>query len=224
MKIKTLLAFSMAALLIAGTSFAGPNCPKNKDKSPDQKEGVYEVKSTKEGKCKSKCPKKDGEAKDDTYEVAKKKGDAKEADGEKRRGKKGDGKREGKRGKRGDRFVKMAKHLEMTEKQVEEAKAIMAPAREKVMELMKQARADKKAGKDVDRKEVYGKAREIMEGAMKKVYTDVLTDAQRKKVDEHKAKRAERRKEGKGKREGKRDGKKREGKGKKKDKGGDLDL
>ena len=95
MKSSTLLAFTAAALLAAGSAFAGPNCKKNKDQAPSQDEGVFEVSAEgekaegeKKGECrKGKCDgKKDREggdaAEEGVFEVAERDGEARPERGE----------------------------------------------------------------------------------------------------------------------------------------------
>ena len=88
MKSSTLLAFTAAALLAAGSAFAGPNCKKNKDQAPSEGEGVFEVSAEgeaneekrgncKKGKCGDKKDREGGEASEEgVFEVAERDGDA----------------------------------------------------------------------------------------------------------------------------------------------------
>ena len=195
MKSSTLLAFTAAALLAAGSAFAGPNCKKNKDQAPSQDEGVFEVSAEgekAEGECrKGKCDgKKDREsAEEGVFEVA-------ERDGEAREGK-------GERGERGERPDRKRQHhplhgLDLSDEQKEDAKAIFTAAKEKAMELIK-------AAKENDEKPDREAMMAIRKEAMKNVYDNVLNDDQRAKLDERRAKMEERRAEG-GERKGKGDG------------------
>ncbi|MEM9348549.1 MAG: hypothetical protein AAGB26_18420 [Planctomycetota bacterium] len=204
-----LLALTTAALLAAGSAFAGPNCDKNCPKDGTQ-DDVYEVRA--EGEKKGGCKNKDRDGSDDgVYEVAEREGmEGKE------------GKRE--RGERPERKrPNPMKDLGLTETQQEEAKAIFASAREEAKELMEDLKAKKEAGEEIDRESVREQMMAIRKGAMDEVYETVLNDEQRAKVDERRAKMEERRaqRESEG---GERP--ERKGKGEKRDRGGDdgLDL
>lgn len=201
-----LLALTTAALLAAGSAFAGPNCKKNCPKDGSD-EGVYEVSA--EGEKKG-CKNKDRGSEDGVYEVAEREGEGKE------------GKRE--RGERSDRKRhNPLQGLGLTDDQKEQAKEIMSAAREEAKELMEEIKAKKDAGEEVDRESVREQMMAIRKGAMDDVYENVLNDEQRAKVDERRAKmeerRAERESEGGERRE-------RKGKGDRKDRGGEdgLDL
>lgn len=225
------VAFTMVALLSAGSAFACPK--KNKDKSPadNAQEGVYEVSTEKSDakkkdcpKAKRECPKKDkGDSaaeEEGVFEVADREGDeAKEGKREgKREGKEGkDGEREGKKRERRQPFGDM----NLTDDQKEQVKEIMTAAREQAKALMTEIKAKKEAGEEVDRKAMHEKMMAIREGAMKNVYDNVLTAEQQAKADERREKMEERRKEREAK---KGEGKKREGEGKKKKGDDDLDL
>lgn len=207
MKNTHLLTLTTAALLAAGSAFAGPNC--------------------------KKCP-KDGpqdSAQETTFEVIDRNDDGEAREGKKReRGEKGE---KGERGEKGDhkkperRDHSPLMGLDLTEEQQEKVKDIMSAAREKAHELMEETKAKKEAGEEIDRKEVHEKMMEIRKDAMKKVYDNVLNDEQRAKMDERRKKmeerRAEREKEGEGK-DGERPERKPKGKkGEKKDRDADKE-
>jgi|GEM_PF-2426618 len=185
MKSSTLLAFTAAALLAAGSAFAGPNCKKNKDQAPSQDEGVFEVSA--EGEKKSGCKNKNREGSSDegVFEVA-------ERDGEAREGKK----RERPEGDRRERKHHPLHGLDLSDEQKEDAKAIFESAKESSKALMEEIKAKKEAGEEIDRKAVHEQMMEIRKGAMKNVYDNVLNDDQRAKVDERRKKMEERRAEG----------------------------
>ncbi len=192
MKSTTLLAFTTAALLAAGSAFACPK--KDKQQSPGE-EGVYEV-STEDGKqAKKPCRKNKGdESEEGVYEVTAEDGDKPDADRPERR-------ERGERGDRGDRRRGNPFHgLELTDDQKAEVKEIMEGAREAAKAVREEAKAAKEAGEEVDRQAVMEEMRGIQRAAMKQVYDDVLTDEQQAKVDkrreEMEKRRAEREKDG----------------------------
>lgn len=210
MKRSQLLAFTTAVLLAAGSAFAGSNC-RNKDKSPSQDEGVYEVSA--EGEKKG-CKNKDRGSEEGIYEVTEMEGESEAREGRRERGERGD---------RDRRRPSPFRGLDLTEDQKEQAKEIMAAAREEAKALMEEVKADKEAGEEIDRKSVREQMMAIRKGAMDDVYENVLNDDQRAKVDERRKKmeerRAERESEG-----GERPERKR--RGERKERGGDdgLDL
>lgn len=193
-----LLALTTCALLAAGSAFAGPNCKKN-------------------------CPKDDGISGEGVYEVAEREGG--EAKPERReRGERGE-RAEGDRKRPERREHSPLQGLGLSEEQHEQAKAIMGAAREQAEAILKEAKAKKEAGEEVDREAVREQLMEIRKGAMKNVYDNVLNDEQRAKMDERREKMEEHRKEREGK-EGERPRKGKDGERPGKDRGGDggLDL
>lgn len=207
MKTTHLLAFTTAALLATGSAFSGPDCKKN-------------------------CP-KDGptvSAEQDVYEVVERDDDGEAREGKKReraeKGERGEKEKGDRKGDRKRRDHSPLKGLDLSDDQKESAKEIMTAAREQAHEIMKEIKAKKEAGEEIDREAVREQMMGIRKAAMDNVYENVLNDEQRAKVDKRRAereeKRAEREKNGEGK-DGERPERKRKGKGEKKDRGGDKD-
>ena len=172
MKNATLLAFTTAALLAAGSAFACPR--KDKEQSPGD-EGVYEV--------------------------VQRDGDKKTEEGDRpKRPERGERPERGDRGDRRGPGEGPLKALGLSEDQQTQVKEIMEGAREAAMAVREQAKKAHDAGEEVDREAIMKQMREIHEGAMKKVYDDVLNDEQRAKLDkmreEMEKRRAEHKKDG----------------------------
>lgn len=182
MKSSCLLAFTTAALLAAGSAFACPNKP-NKAPSPGaSEEGVYEVST--HSSADVKCPKRENKEQNNgstegVFEVADRDGDKPQAERPQRpeRGERGE-RPGGPRGPEG-----FFRGLDLSEEQQAKVKEIMEGARKAGMALREEAKKAHESGEEVDRQAIMAKMREIHEGAMKKVYDDVLTEAQQAKVD-----------------------------------------
>jgi len=199
MKSATLLAFTTAALFAAGSAYA---CPKKDKRQSPAEEGVYEVST--EGKANKPCPKKDKQSpaeEEGVYEVAQREGDKKAEEGERaqrrERGERGERRERGERGnRRGPGGALRA--LDLTEDQQAEVKEIIEGAREAGMALREKIKEARENGEEIDREAIMSQMREIHQGAMKKIYDDVLTEEQQAKLDkmreEMEKRRAEREK------------------------------
>ena len=193
MKSTHILAMTTAALLVTGSAFAGPNC--------------------------KKCPNKDSEGSaEGVYEVA----DREEGEAKPERRERGE-RPEGDRKRPERRDHSPLRGLDLTEDQQAQVKEIMGAAREQSAEIMKDAKAKKEAGEEVDREAVRAQLMEIRKAAMTKVYNDVLTEAQQAELDKRREEMEKRRAEREGK-DGERPERERKGKGESKDRGGDGDL
>lgn len=216
MKSSALLAFTTAALIAAGSAVACPK--KEREKQSPAEEGIYEV-SVKDAHAKKPCPKKEGSSDEGVYEVADRDGEKKAEEGDRpQRRERGErGERPERRGERGDRGPGAGlRGLDLTEDQQAQVKEIMDGTREARTELMAEVKEAREKGEDINREEIMQKMRAIHEGAMKKIYDDVLTEEQQAKVDkmrEEREKRAAEREKNGGGEEGDRPRRRRGGEG-----------
>lgn len=201
MRYPTLMTFTAATLMVAGSAFACPKKDKGKTTDEDTQASQQEVffvvsQDEKPEREKKQCKGRktvQGEQDGERYTAAEKEGGKKA-----RKPKDGESKSDrSEKGEKGDRPHK-GKHmvkLDLTEDQQAQIDTIREEGKAQAMAIIEGVKAKREAGEEVDRESVREQLMAIRKSSREKVYNTVLNDEQRAKVDAHRAKMEQRRSE-----------------------------